>query len=1101
MKLKFFIAGLAVVAGLASAVSCQDLTKDLTDLKSKVASLESTVQALQSKIDAGAVITSVTPSNSGIKITLSNGNSYEITNGVNGKDGANGKDGKDGKDGADGTPGSVVTIGDNGNWFIDGVDTGLAAQGEDGADGTPGAFFVPDPETGCFDMFVWDPEKGEYVSTPTEIPFVAEGTLTAVYNPLTGVVTLYGIEGYEGGYEIGGSHGGAVTSVELESVDPTAPYALAVITELDAPAFGPKGELTFTAGEEVGLTQTFIVKVTPADVTLSKSDVTLINSKGESVDVLEVVSVEPHEGALTKAATDFALWDVTVALTEKLSADELVKAFGVDALGNRIAFAAKIGEAVSPYDITFHGTPYTAKKAVWVAGDTTYDPIWVSATNNPYDYTIDALRNRIVAKDWGWIKNSKKNPTPVVKVVTKDDDSKNYNADIDDRFTTPGALLVAALEKPITITFDTDQYKAVWAEIDYKQSTDPSELAAWRSYEPNIEGLNTLCETGTLQIVVNDTAAEDDIIEFRVYAVNWNGVLADPDGISFEAIFGTEPEPEEWTAPDVTTIVPAYAESYNTGDDMSDFVAWSGKKLADASYVVLSIDNNNLSDVWFGACLAYTGADKKTKYQDIPAYTPVAFKDWDKVIGLATYTENRPYAGVYANAYSSWADEEEYAGTITIYNAYDFELASFEVTTMKALPEAAPAGIQITKKEGILVDNSITRYADDFVASNVAYTAFSGAKWTTRTNWYNDATAASPVAATVNDDKKAFYDAMGTIANVLDLSKVITVKMPDVDKDGADDFSNTNVIVSVPNADYSQSAAGKAVTTNAVERTGATLATPVSVAAALVNGANREVKVTYNYGIISAEYDIETDAVVPATKPTVKDLDSFNFLLTTKAQTMSYNWNWNVAEMSNVAGLNVPPFAYAQWSTSNLDWKTNYPSLNANWYYANLADLTAQLKAFAPYVITKDSKSNWDYAACKWDVTTAPVIDWSGVAAAPATWDINIAPYIYGESSDTKLAPAYLVSNTTSTVYLPKTSEAKVLSLNKDAVAMKWNKTDYFTVAEKEITPGNHDWTVVSFTKQDSYAPTADVKGTLSFVLYDFLYNPIPVSVDVVISD
>ena len=87
MKLKFFIAGAAIVAGLASAVSCQDLTKDLTDLKSKVASLEATVQSLQAKIDAGSVITSVTPTNSGIVITLSNGNKYEITNGTNGKDG------------------------------------------------------------------------------------------------------------------------------------------------------------------------------------------------------------------------------------------------------------------------------------------------------------------------------------------------------------------------------------------------------------------------------------------------------------------------------------------------------------------------------------------------------------------------------------------------------------------------------------------------------------------------------------------------------------------------------------------------------------------------------------------------------------------------------------------------------------------------------------------------------------------------------------------------------------------------------------------------------------------------------------------------------
>ena len=192
MKLKFFIAGAAIVAGLASAVSCQDLSKDLTALQNKVKSLESTVQNLQDKIDGGAVITSVTPTNSGIVITLSNGNKYEITNGTNGKDGAAGTNGKDGKDGKDG---SVVTIGENGNWFIDGEDTGLAAQGEDGV---PGAFYVPNPETGCFDVYTWDEEKGEYVVTPTEISFLAPGTITAVYDPETGVLTLFNVEGGEG---------------------------------------------------------------------------------------------------------------------------------------------------------------------------------------------------------------------------------------------------------------------------------------------------------------------------------------------------------------------------------------------------------------------------------------------------------------------------------------------------------------------------------------------------------------------------------------------------------------------------------------------------------------------------------------------------------------------------------------------------------------------------------------------------------------------------------------------------------------------------------------------------------------------------------------
>ena len=58
--------------------------------------------------------------------------------GADGKDGINGQDGKDGIDGVDGKDGNTPFIGDNGNWWIAGSDTGVKAQGADGADGQNG---------------------------------------------------------------------------------------------------------------------------------------------------------------------------------------------------------------------------------------------------------------------------------------------------------------------------------------------------------------------------------------------------------------------------------------------------------------------------------------------------------------------------------------------------------------------------------------------------------------------------------------------------------------------------------------------------------------------------------------------------------------------------------------------------------------------------------------------------------------------------------------------------------------------------------------------------------------------------------------------------
>ena len=61
--------------------------------------------------------------------------------GADGKDGINGQDGidgVDGRDGVDGKDGNTPFIGDNGNWWIAGSDTGVKAQGADGADGQNG---------------------------------------------------------------------------------------------------------------------------------------------------------------------------------------------------------------------------------------------------------------------------------------------------------------------------------------------------------------------------------------------------------------------------------------------------------------------------------------------------------------------------------------------------------------------------------------------------------------------------------------------------------------------------------------------------------------------------------------------------------------------------------------------------------------------------------------------------------------------------------------------------------------------------------------------------------------------------------------------------
>ena len=48
------------------------------------------------------------------------------------------EDGSDGEDGTDGEDGQTPFIGENGNWWIGSVDTGIPAKGENGTDGKDG---------------------------------------------------------------------------------------------------------------------------------------------------------------------------------------------------------------------------------------------------------------------------------------------------------------------------------------------------------------------------------------------------------------------------------------------------------------------------------------------------------------------------------------------------------------------------------------------------------------------------------------------------------------------------------------------------------------------------------------------------------------------------------------------------------------------------------------------------------------------------------------------------------------------------------------------------------------------------------------------------
>lgn len=195
MRKKFLstlLMGALVTASMSTFTSCKDYDDDINNLQTQIDGLRKSLDEIKKLIESGSVITSVAPINNGVKVTMSNGKTFEITNG---KDGANG---------------TVWTINEQGYWVKDGQVTEYKALGKDGAkgdkgdkgeagpkgdkgdkgdNGGAGKYYVPNAQTGKFDLV----ENGK--TTPTNISFLAPGTITAVKD--ADFLKLFNVKGAE----------------------------------------------------------------------------------------------------------------------------------------------------------------------------------------------------------------------------------------------------------------------------------------------------------------------------------------------------------------------------------------------------------------------------------------------------------------------------------------------------------------------------------------------------------------------------------------------------------------------------------------------------------------------------------------------------------------------------------------------------------------------------------------------------------------------------------------------------------------------------------------------------------------------------------------
>ena len=185
--------------------------------------------------------------------------------------------------------------------------------------------------------------------------------------------------------------------------------------------------------------------------------------------------------------------------------------------------------------------------------------------------------------------------------------------------------------------------------------------------------MECLINPGEGQSIIND------FIGFRVYAVNYDGTLVDPDGKAFYVKVGNPAE--DWNTVN-TVIIPDATNATTPSQEKSAKEAVTLTKLTGASaakWVTDKIDNN-------AAVFNVVFEDKDGKVLYTSANTNPANVDFSKV--------TKVYTVPTIDNWATYVDNKAYNGTLTISNADGFVLATINVSMTKQLP-GKPEGFSI----------------------------------------------------------------------------------------------------------------------------------------------------------------------------------------------------------------------------------------------------------------------------------------------------------------------------------------------------------------------------------------------------------------------
>ena len=269
---------------------------------------------------------------------------------------------------------------------------------------------------------------------------------------------------------------------------------------------------SYVKGASINFPSEFLVRVNPVNAKITPDMIKLIDSKGNDLDKLvKVVDVEKYDNLLTSRASETGLWTVKVQLQDGVKPANVAQ---IAENGQNILYAVAVNN--------------TASQAETVADAASR---YVVST---YDLTVRGAYNYHGATDLG-----------NVKVKAESKDWKTVSSLKPNAGATATDLVYAANGENVLVSFEdlsnVDRFYVV-RDDKHADESGSSELNAWKSYD--YKGLNQVVavENGngkaTLNIKINGQVGDE--VQFRIFAVNYDGTLVEQKGRPFRVYVGAQ---------------------------------------------------------------------------------------------------------------------------------------------------------------------------------------------------------------------------------------------------------------------------------------------------------------------------------------------------------------------------------------------------------------------------------------------------------------------------------------------------------------------------------------------------------------------------------